>query len=99
MADRMAAPPWLAPATLRAMMVARDRLVAGGGSRCAAARAAREIVLARHPALPARAIAEAVRCVVPQAAAAAPATPSRMRRNVTRLLAALRRRDASAGAD
>lgn len=52
--------PWPDPITVLAMTAARDRHLARGGDVEDAVHAAREIILARHPALPLRMIGEAV---------------------------------------
>ncbi len=61
-------PAWLDGPTRRAMAAARDRCLARGGGAQQAAAAAREVALARLPALPVRMIAEAVAAVAPDAA-------------------------------
>lgn len=62
---REAPPSWLAPATLEAMQSARRAALAAGRGPALAEQAVREVVLARHPALPASLIGQATAMLFP----------------------------------
>ncbi len=63
--ENPAAPAWLAAGTWLAMASARDSALGRGLSYGAVAEAVRNILLARHPALPACLISEAAEALVP----------------------------------
>ena len=61
------APPWLDAATLRFMETERNKAFVWGRDALAAAEMVRQLLLARHPALPMTMIDEAVAAVAPDA--------------------------------